>query len=88
MAKRSLRLLGLDRSGPPPPETAAGRPLGLFSLPWAATGRPLFADAAAWVCLGLTLVTALRLVDWLGARTEHAFPFQPFARRPLDAAAA
>ena len=33
MAKRSLRLLGLDRSGPAPPETAAGRPLRPWTIP-------------------------------------------------------
>jgi phosphatidylglycerophosphate synthase len=33
VAKRSLRLLGLDRSGPPPPETAAGRPLRPWTIP-------------------------------------------------------
>ena len=33
MAKRSLRLLGLDRSGPAPPETAAGRPLRPWTVP-------------------------------------------------------
>lgn len=33
MAKRPLRLLGLDRSGPPPAETAAGRPLHPWTIP-------------------------------------------------------
>jgi phosphatidylglycerophosphate synthase len=33
VAKRSLRLLGLDRSGPAPPETAAGRPLRPWTIP-------------------------------------------------------
>ena len=33
MAKRSLKLLGLDRSGPAPPETAAGRPLRPWTVP-------------------------------------------------------
>jgi len=33
VAKRSLRLLGLDRSGPAPPETAAGRPLRPWTVP-------------------------------------------------------
>lgn len=33
MAKRSLRLLGLDRSGPPPPQTQAGAPLRPWTLP-------------------------------------------------------
>ena len=33
MAKPALRLLGLDRSGPPPPETAAGRPLRPWTIP-------------------------------------------------------
>ena len=33
MAKPSLKLLGLDRSGPAPPETAAGRPLRPWTVP-------------------------------------------------------
>jgi cardiolipin synthase len=33
VAKRSLRLLGLDRSGPAPPETLAGRPLHPWTVP-------------------------------------------------------
>jgi cardiolipin synthase len=33
VAKRSLRLLGLDRSGPAPPETRAGRPLRPWTIP-------------------------------------------------------
>jgi cardiolipin synthase len=33
VAKRSLKLLGLDRSGPAPPETAAGRPLRPWTIP-------------------------------------------------------
>ena len=33
MAKRSLRLLGLDRSGPAPAETQAGRPLRPWTIP-------------------------------------------------------
>ena len=33
MAKPALRLLGLDRSGAPPPETAAGRPLRPWTIP-------------------------------------------------------
>lgn len=33
MAKRSLKLLGLDRSGPAPAETAAGRPLRPWTIP-------------------------------------------------------
>ena len=34
MAERSLsRLLGLDRSGPPPPQTQAGQPLRPWTLP-------------------------------------------------------
>jgi cardiolipin synthase len=31
--KRPLKLLGLDRSGPPPPETSAGRPLRPWTVP-------------------------------------------------------
>jgi cardiolipin synthase (CMP-forming) len=33
VAKRSLKLLGLDRSGPAPAETAAGRPLRPWTIP-------------------------------------------------------
>jgi phosphatidylglycerophosphate synthase len=33
VAKRPLRLLGLDRSGPPPPETQAGAPLRPWTVP-------------------------------------------------------
>ena len=33
MAKRPLRLFGLDRSGPPPPETQAGAPLRPWTIP-------------------------------------------------------
>ena len=33
MAKRSLRLLGLDRSGPAPTQTQAGQPLRPWTLP-------------------------------------------------------
>jgi len=33
VAKRALRLLGLDRSGAPPPETRAGRPLRPWTIP-------------------------------------------------------
>ena len=33
MAKRALRLLGLDRSGAPPPETLAGSPLRPWTIP-------------------------------------------------------
>jgi cardiolipin synthase (CMP-forming) len=33
VAKPSLKLLGLDRSGPAPPETAAGRPLRPWTVP-------------------------------------------------------
>jgi cardiolipin synthase (CMP-forming) len=33
VAKRSLRLLGLDRSGPAPAETEAGRPLRPWTIP-------------------------------------------------------
>jgi phosphatidylglycerophosphate synthase len=33
VAKPGLRLLGLDRSGPPPPETAAGSPLRPWTVP-------------------------------------------------------
>ena len=33
MAKRPLRTFGLDRSGPPPPETQAGAPLRPWTIP-------------------------------------------------------
>jgi cardiolipin synthase len=33
VAKRSLRTLGLDRSGPPPPQTQAGAPLRPWTVP-------------------------------------------------------
>jgi phosphatidylglycerophosphate synthase len=33
VAKSSLRLFGLDRSGPPPPETQAGSPLRPWTIP-------------------------------------------------------
>jgi cardiolipin synthase (CMP-forming) len=33
MAKPALRLFGLDRSGPPPPETQAGSPLRPWTIP-------------------------------------------------------
>jgi phosphatidylglycerophosphate synthase len=33
VAKPALRLLGLDRSGPPPPETEAGSPLHPWTVP-------------------------------------------------------
>jgi phosphatidylglycerophosphate synthase len=33
VAKRPLRTLGLDRSGPPPPETQAGAPLRPWTIP-------------------------------------------------------
>jgi cardiolipin synthase len=33
VAKRPLRLFGLDRSGPPPPETQAGAPLRPWTIP-------------------------------------------------------
>jgi phosphatidylglycerophosphate synthase len=33
VAKRPLKLLGLDRSGPAPPETQAGRPLHPWTIP-------------------------------------------------------
>jgi cardiolipin synthase len=33
VARRSLKLLGLDRSGPAPPETEAGRPLRPWTIP-------------------------------------------------------
>ena len=60
MAKRPLRLLGLDRSGPPPAETTAGRPLRPWTVP----------NAIGYVRLALIpvfLVSAFQSGDGQGA---------------------
>ena len=66
MAKRSLRLLGLDRSGPPPPETGAGRPLRPWTVP----------NAIGFVRLALIpvfLVSAFSSPDGTGALPATLF---------------
>ena len=66
MAKRSLRLLGLDRSGPPPPETSAGRPLRPWTIP----------NAIGFVRLALIpvfLVSAFSSPDGTGALPATLF---------------
>jgi cardiolipin synthase (CMP-forming) len=60
VAKRSLKLLGLDRSGPPPPETRAGRPLRPWTIP----------NAIGFARLGLIpvfLISAFSTEDGTGA---------------------
>jgi cardiolipin synthase (CMP-forming) len=60
VAKRSLRLLGLDRSGPPPIQTQAGQPLRPWTLP----------NAIGFLRLALIpvfLVVALSSDDGVGA---------------------
>lgn len=60
MAKRSLKLLGLDRSGPLPPETRAGRPLRPWTIP----------NAIGFARLGLIpvfLISAFSTEDGTGA---------------------
>ena len=57
---RPLRLLGLDRSGPPPPQTAAGEPLRPLTIP----------NAIGFLRLALIpvfLVVALASSDGVGA---------------------
>ena len=66
MAKRSLRLLGLDRSGTPPPETGAGRPLRPWTVP----------NAIGFVRLALIpvfLVSAFSSPDGTGALPATLF---------------
>ena len=56
MARRSLsrrRLVGLDRSGPPPPETQAGQPLNPWTLP----------NAIGFVRIGLVPVFLVIALD-------------------------
>ncbi len=57
---RVLRLLGLDRSGPPPPQTQAGEPL----RPWTLPNAIGFARLAL---IPLFLVVALSSDDGVGA---------------------
>jgi phosphatidylglycerophosphate synthase len=66
VAKRPLRLLGLDRSGPPPAETTAGRPLRPWTLP----------NAIGYVRLALIpvfLVSAFQSGDGQGALPATLF---------------
>lgn len=66
MAKRSLRLLGLDRSGPPPPQTQAGQPLRPWTLP----------NAIGFLRLALIpvfLIVALSSHDGTGALVATLF---------------
>jgi phosphatidylglycerophosphate synthase len=66
VAKRPLRLLGLDRSGPPPSETRAGRPLRPWTVP----------NAIGYVRLALIpvfLVTAFQSGDGEGALPATLF---------------
>ena len=66
MAKRPLRLLGLDRSGPPPAETTAGRPLRPWTVP----------NAIGYVRLALIpvfLVSAFHSGDGQGALPATLF---------------
>ena len=66
MAKRPLRLLGLDRSGPLPAETTAGRPLRPWTVP----------NAIGYVRLALIpvfLVSAFQSGDGQGALPATLF---------------
>jgi cardiolipin synthase len=66
VAKRPLRLLGLDRSGPPPPQTQAGQPLRPWTLP----------NAIGFVRLALIpafLIVALSSADGIGAPEATLF---------------
>jgi cardiolipin synthase (CMP-forming) len=62
-----LRVLGLDRSGPPPPETLAGRPLRPWTLP----------NAIGF--LRLTLIPVFLLVALSSAEGTGALPAALFA---------
>jgi cardiolipin synthase len=66
VAKRSLKLLGLDRSGPPPPETSAGRPL----RPWTIPNAIGFARLAL---IPVFLVSAFSSADGTGALPATLF---------------
>jgi phosphatidylglycerophosphate synthase len=66
VAKRPLRLLGLDRSGPPPPQTQAGQPLRPWTLP----------NAIGFLRLALIpafLIVALSSADGIGAPEATLF---------------
>jgi phosphatidylglycerophosphate synthase len=66
VAKRPLRLLGLDRSGPPPPQTQAGQPLRPWTLP----------NAIGFLRLALIpafLIVALSSSDGVGAPEATLF---------------
>lgn len=66
MAKRPLRLFGLDRSGPPPPETQAGAPLRPWTIP----------NAIGFVRLALIpafLIVALSSATGTGAAEASIF---------------
>jgi len=63
---RPLRLLGLDRSGPPPPQTQAGQPLRPWTIP----------NAIGFTRLALIpafLVVALSSADGVGAPQATLF---------------
>ncbi len=66
MAKRSLRLLGLDRSGPPPPQMQAGQPL----RPWTIPNAIGFARLAL---IPVFLIVALSSSDGTGAPQATLF---------------
>jgi phosphatidylglycerophosphate synthase len=66
VAKRPLRTLGLDRSGPPPPQTQAGAPLRPWTIP----------NAIGFVRLALIpvfLIVALSSRDGTGALEATLF---------------
>jgi cardiolipin synthase (CMP-forming) len=66
VAKRSLKLLGLDRSEPAPPETTAGRPL----LPWTVPNAIGFARLAL---IPVFLVSAFSSAHGTGALPATLF---------------
>ncbi len=66
MAKRPLRLLGLDRSGPPPTQTQAGQPL----RPWTLPNAIGFARLAL---IPVFLLVALSSSDGIGALQATLF---------------
>ncbi|HTA34646.1 MAG TPA: CDP-alcohol phosphatidyltransferase family protein [Solirubrobacteraceae bacterium] len=66
MAKRPLRLLGLDRSGPPPTQTQAGQPL----RPWTLPNAIGFARLAL---IPVFLIVALSSSDGIGALQATLF---------------
>jgi cardiolipin synthase len=66
VAKRPLRLLGLDRSGPPPTQTQAGQPL----RPWTLPNAIGFARLAL---IPVFLIVALSSSDGIGALQATLF---------------